>query len=86
MASDNISMRMIQQMPMARRRHATILLLGAAFETLSTLQAFANSAHCVVNYSEMSLISQIVQKAVVENSTFLAPYLEVQRTAHLKNH
>jgi hypothetical protein len=79
-------MRMIQQMPMARRRHATVLLLGAAFETLSTLHAFANSAHCVVNYSEMPLIGQIVQKAVVENSTFLAPYLEVQRTAHLKTH
>lgn len=85
-ASENQSLRMLQQLPMPRRRHATIILVGAAFETLSTLDAFAQSVHCVVNYSEMSLIGQIIQKAVVENNTFLAPFLDVQRTAHLKTH
>jgi hypothetical protein len=85
-AADNISLRMLQQLPMSRRRHATIILLGSAFETLSTLQAFSLSVQCVVNYSEMSLIGQIVQKAIVENNTFLAPYLDVQRTAFLKAH
>ena len=79
---ENISLKSLQMMPMAQRRHVTIVLLGSNFETLNSLQAFVQSVHCVVNYSDMPLIGQIVQKVVVENSTFLSTYLDVQRNAH----
>lgn len=82
---ENITLQAIQNMPMARRRHATVILIGAAFETLNALQAFQHSVHCVVNFSEMTLIGQLIQKAVIENQTFMAPFLQVMRTAHLNN-
>ena len=81
---ENESLKTLQTLPMAQRRHAAILLLGAAFETLNALQAFAQSVHCVVNYSETPLIGQLVQKSVAENDLFLAPFLEIQRSVHLK--
>ncbi len=80
---DNTTLKTVQSMPMAQRRHATIILIGANFESLNALQAFAQSVQCVVNFSEMPLIGQLMQKAVVENQTFMAPFLAVQRTAHL---
>src|SRR4051794_7977061 len=77
-AGDNETLRFIQQMPMAQRRHGVFLLMGDQFETLNTMQSFAQSVHCVVNYSEMSLIGQLVQKAVADNDTFLAPFRDAQ--------
>lgn len=69
----------VQTMPMVHRRHATFLLLGTDFETLNSLQAFTQSVHCVVNYSEMSLIAKLIEKTVVENRSFLAPFSEIQK-------
>src|SRR4051812_46697126 len=46
---ENHSLRNIQRMPMVQRRHATFLLIGDQFETLNSMQAFAQSVHCVVN-------------------------------------
>ena len=82
----NVALRTLQNMPMALRRHATLLLLGANFETLNPLQAFAQSVHCVINYTDLPLLAQLVQKTAAENQAFLAPFLEVQRTGHLARH
>lgn len=80
--SENASLQTIQQMPMGQRRHAVFLLIGDSFETLNNLQAFANSVHCVVNYSEMPLIGQLIQKAVADNQLFLGTYRDtMQRLA-----
>ena len=78
-AEENLSLQTLKTMLMPQRRHAAILLVGAAFETLNALQAFAQSVHCVVNYTEMPLIGQLIQKAVSDQDLFLAPYHKVQQ-------
>jgi hypothetical protein len=75
---------MIQSLPMSQRRHATTFLVGPSLETLNTLQAFSYSVHCVINYSELPMLSELAQKAVGENDMFLTTYREVQRRVYLK--
>jgi hypothetical protein len=48
------------------------------------LQAFSYSVHCVINYSELPMLSELAQKAVGENDMFLTTYREVQRRVYLK--
>ena len=81
---ENHSLRNIQRMPMIQRRHAAFLLIGDQFETLNSMQAFAQSVHCVINYSEMSLVGQIVQKTMADNDTFLDPLREAQHRLYAK--
>lgn len=82
---DNPTLRTLQQMPMMQRRHAVILLLGGSFETLNAMQAFQQSVHAVVNYAEISLLAQLVQKAVNDNEIFLKSYRETtDRLAQLR--
>src|SRR5208283_3122017 len=40
---DNPSLRQIQALPMSQRRYCTFFLIGETFESLNTLQAFAQS-------------------------------------------
>jgi len=70
---------------MAQRRHAVFFLLGAAFETLNTLQAFSQSVHCVVNYTEIPVIGQLIQKTVAENNLFLNTFRDIQHRVHQKS-
>src|SRR5271170_1368085 len=49
---ENPTLRMVQNLSMSLRRHATIFLIGPSMETLNTMQAFGQSVHCVVNYTE----------------------------------
>jgi hypothetical protein len=81
---ENHSLRLIQRMPMLQRRHAIFILIGDQFETLNSMQAFAQSVHCVVNPSEMSLIGQLVQKTAADNDVFLAPYRDAQHRLYTK--
>jgi hypothetical protein len=81
---ENPTLRMIQSLPMSQRRHATTFLVGPSLETLNTLQAFSYSVHCVINYSELPMLSELAQKAVGENDMFLTTYREVQRRVYLK--
>jgi DNA-binding NtrC family response regulator len=78
---ENESLIALQQMPMNQRRHAVVLLIGDQFETLSALEAFAQSVHCVVNHSEMDLVGQLVQRVLAQNNTFLATFREMQQRA-----
>lgn len=73
---ENASLRLIQRMPMAQRRHAVVILLGHQFETLNALQAFAQSVHAVVNWADLGSLPQIIQQSVAENSLFLNIYRE----------
>jgi len=75
---ENPSVRFLQQLPMAQRRQASIFLLGGGFETLNTLQAFSQSVHCVVNYTEILMIGQLIQKTIAENNLFLNTFREIQ--------
>jgi hypothetical protein len=80
----NPSLQLLQELPMAQRRYANIFLIGGAFETLNTLQAFSHSVHCVVNYSEIPMIGQLIQKTIAENNLFLNTFREVEHRVHQK--
>ena len=75
---DNVSLHALQNMAVDQRRHATIVLLGDAFTTFDTMQAFRNSVHAVVNISELALLKPLVERAVADNDLFLHNYREVQ--------
>ena len=75
---DNPSLHLIQNMSMQFRRHAVFFLIGEGYETANTMQAFAQSVHCVVNYADMSMLGQIIQKTVAENDIFLSTYRDAQ--------
>jgi hypothetical protein len=83
--SDNTTLHLLQHMQTNQRRHSAIILIGESFETLNALQAFQHSVHAVVNYSEMGLIGQLVQKTVADNDLFLHNFREIQlRVAQAK--
>jgi hypothetical protein len=82
---NNPSLQFLQQLPMAQRRHAVFFLLGGAFETLNTLQAFSQSVHCVVNYTEIPMIGQLLQKTLAENNLFLNTFRDIQHRVHQKS-
>jgi hypothetical protein len=54
-------------------------------ETLNTMQAFTQSVHCVINYSEVPMLSELVQKTVAENEMFLSTFREVQRRVYQRS-
>jgi hypothetical protein len=80
----NPALRMVQNLPMNLRRHAVIFLVGPSMETLNTMEAFAQSVHCVINYSELQILPELVQKTVAENEMFLNTYRDVQRRVYQK--
>jgi hypothetical protein len=81
---ENATLQMVQSLPMSQRRHATFFLLGPSMETLNTMQAFTHSVHCVINYSELPMLSDLVKKTVGENEMFLTTFREVQRHVYQK--
>jgi hypothetical protein len=82
---ENPTLRMMQNLPMGQRRHAVVFLLGQSMETLNTMQAFAYSVHCAINYSELPMFAELVQKTVAENEMFLASYRDIQRRVYQKS-
>ncbi|MFN7138986.1 MAG: hypothetical protein ACK4UN_06585 [Limisphaerales bacterium] len=70
----NATLQALQHMPMSQRRHAVMVLVGSSYETLNSLQAFQQSVHAVINYNEINLLGQLVQKVVSENDLFLRAY------------
>jgi UDP-N-acetylmuramate-alanine ligase len=83
---ENPSLRMMQNLPMSQRRHSTVFLVGPSMETMNTMQAFALSVHCVINNSELPMVSELVQKTMAENEMFLASFRDVQRRVAQKSH
>ena len=75
---ENITLKVLEAMPVNQRRHATILLIGNSFQTFTPMEAFTHSVHAVINSSEMFLLKQLVEKAVADNARFLQSYREVQ--------
>ncbi|MDE3066364.1 MAG: hypothetical protein KGJ60_02320 [Verrucomicrobiota bacterium] len=78
---DNDSLRSLQNMPMGHRRHATIFLVGAAFPTLDSMEAFRHSVHAVIGASEMPMLKQLIEKVVAESELFLYNYREAHSRA-----
>jgi hypothetical protein len=75
---ENVTLKMLQFMPVNQRRHATIVLIGNAFQTFTPMEAFQHSVHAVINSSEMFLLKQLVEKAVADNTMFSQSYRDVQ--------
>jgi hypothetical protein len=82
---ENSTLRMLQNLPMSQRRYATTFLIGPSFESLNTLQAFAQSVHCVLNFNELPMLSEVVQKSIGENELFLSTFRETQRRVYQKS-
>jgi len=81
----NPTLRMVQNLPMNQRRHATFFLICPNMETLNTMQAFTQSVHCVIHYSELPMLPDLVQKTVAENEMFLSTFREVQRRVYQRS-
>jgi len=75
---ENLTLKALQKMQIAQRRHATILLIGNTFQTFTPMEAFQHSVHAVINSSEMFLLKQLIEKAVADNALFLQTFREVQ--------
>lgn len=81
---NNPTLQLVQNLPMSQRRHATIFLLGGTVETLNALQAFGLSVQCVINYSELPMLPELVQKTVAETDLFLTTFRDIQRRVYQK--
>ena len=79
---ENQTLQALQSMPMSQRRHSTIILFGESFQTFTPMQAFQQSAHAVINSSELFLLKQLIEKAVADNTLFLNSFREAQRRAY----
>lgn len=77
-ASENLTLKALQQMPMSQRRHATVILLGESYQTFTPLQAFQQSVHAVINSSELFLLKQLIEKAIADNTLFMTSFRETQ--------
>jgi hypothetical protein len=63
---------------MNQRRHATVILVGASFQTFTPMEAFKLSVNAVISSSEMFLLKQLLEKAVADNDVFLQSFRDVQ--------
>jgi hypothetical protein len=79
---ENLTLQALQTMPMAQRRHSTIILFGESFQTFTPMQAFQQSVHAVISSSELFLLKQLIEKAVADNTLFLHSFREAQRRAY----
>jgi hypothetical protein len=76
--AENLTLKSLQDMPMAQRRHATVILFGESFQTFTPMQAFQQSVHAVINSSELFLLKQLIEKAIADNTLFIHSYREAQ--------
>jgi hypothetical protein len=76
---ENLTLKSLQSMPVAQRRHATIILFGNSFKTFDPMQAFQQSVHAVINSAEISMLKHLVEKAVSDNDLFLLGFRETQK-------
>ena len=75
----NESLQTLQQMPMAQRRHATIMLISDTLPSLDSLTAFQQSVHATINRNDLDKLMLIIQQVVNDNTLFLNTYRDVQR-------
>lgn len=75
---ENATLRALQCMPMARRRHAVTVLISERHQTMNVMQAFQQSVHAIVNKADLINLGSIITKAASDNDLFLHAYREVQ--------
>jgi hypothetical protein len=82
---ENLTLRALQTMAMGQRRHATVILLGASFQTFTPMQAFQASVHAVISTSELFLIKQLIEKSVADNTMFLHSFREASHRVYMSS-
>jgi hypothetical protein len=80
--AENATLQTLQNMPTSQRRHSTIILFGASFQTFTPMQAFQQSVHSVINPSELFLLKQLIEKSVADNDFFLHSFRESQASLY----
>jgi hypothetical protein len=80
--TENLTLQVMQRMPMSQRRHSTVILIGDNFQTFTPMQAFQQSVHAVINSSELFLLKQLIEKTIADNELFLQTYIETQTRVH----
>ena len=75
---DNISLKTLQAMSMAVRRHSTILLVGDSYQTMSPMEAFQQSVHGVLNRVDLPQIQVVLRQVISDTAVFLHLYADVQ--------
>ncbi|MBI3881492.1 MAG: hypothetical protein HY301_15690 [Verrucomicrobia bacterium] len=75
---DNRALTTLQQMPMSRRRHSVIFLLGENFATLNTLHALQHSVNAVVHKDDIDSLGALIMQQVAETNLFLRTYRDTQ--------
>ena len=75
---ENLALSRLQFMPMGQRRHAVTLLIGTAFQSLNTMQAFNQSVHAVLNPMDLGSLKQVLQQIISEHDLFLSVYRDTQ--------
>jgi hypothetical protein len=73
----NTALNTLQLMPMALRRHATVLLVSDMLPSLDAMQAFHQSVHATINRADMDKLMLIIQQVVNDNTLFLNTYRDV---------
>lgn len=74
----NLALSTLQQMPMASRRHCTVILLSDVLPSLDAMHAFHQSVHAVVNRVDMDKLMLIIQQVTNDNAIFLSTYRDIQ--------
>src|ERR1051325_1545261 len=75
---ENLSLVTMQRLQMSLRRHTVFFLVGDAFSSLNSLQAFQQSVHAVVNRLDLPNFGTLVQQVVAETNLFLATYRDTK--------
>jgi hypothetical protein len=80
--TENLTLHALQNMPMSQRRHTTVILFGASFQTFTPMQAFQQSVHSVINPSELFLLKQLIERSITDNDFFLHSFRDSQATLY----
>ena len=73
----NALLNYLQPLPMNQRRYTFVCLVGPSFKTLDAMQAFAQSAHVVVNPADLPNLSAILKKSLAEFDLLYKVYKDV---------
>ncbi len=77
-ANENVSLRTIQSLPMAQRRHTTFVLFGTTFQTMNAMQAFQQSVHAVIHPADTTKLKLILHQVAADSAIFMVVYRDIQ--------
>ena len=73
----NVVLSYLAPLSMSQRRYSFVCLIGPSFKTLDAMQAFAQSAHVVVNPLDLPNLAAILKKSLAEFELLYKVYKDV---------